>query len=157
MLTVQEAADRVQRTRAAIYSAIRKGLIKPKREYGLLLVSGADADRYASISKRGRPRKTYSLPTNIPQAELARRLGVSRQHVNQMFRQECHRARQLVYVALQTGKLIKPKKCELCKEQKKVQAHHHDYSKPLDVKWLCSGCHNTMHWHRPLIRPRRTK
>lgn len=156
-LTVQEAADRIQRTRAAVYAAIRKGLIKPERRHGVLLVSGADVDRYASISKRGRPRVTHSLPTDISQAELARRLGVSRQRVNQMLRQECHRARALVYVALGTGKLVRPETCSLCKLPKTVQAHHHDYSKPLKVRWLCAECHRLVHQHRPVQNGSKTR
>ncbi len=27
----------------------------------------------------------------------------------------------------------------------KVHAHHHDYSKPLDVEWLCKDCHWQQH------------
>lgn len=34
--------------------------------------------------------------------------------------------------------------CEVCGEIK-VQAHHEDYSKPLDVNWLCIKHHNERH------------
>lgn len=36
--------------------------------------------------------------------------------------------------------------CEHCKiENVLIQAHHHDYNKPLDVIWLCVPCHNEEH------------
>jgi len=49
----------------------------------------------------------------------------------------------LVGNAIRDGKLIK-QACEIC-ENKKVHAHHDDYSKPLEVRWLCSKCHEQ--WH----------
>ena len=44
---------------------------------------------------------------------------------------------------LREGK-IKKKNCELC-GSRKSQAHHKDYSKPLDVRWLCPKCHAFRH------------
>lgn len=53
-------------------------------------------------------------------------------------------ARHAVAYALQTGRLTR-KPCEECGSEKRVHAHHHDYDKPLDVKWLCSLCHGKEH------------
>ncbi len=53
-------------------------------------------------------------------------------------------ARHAVAYAIQTGALLR-KPCEECGSIKTVHAHHADYSKPLDVKWLCSKCHGKEH------------
>ena len=34
--------------------------------------------------------------------------------------------------------------CEVCGEPKS-HAHHHDYSKPIDVRWLCAKHHKEAH------------
>jgi twinkle protein len=51
------------------------------------------------------------------------------------------RARRAVQSALERGELVKPEACEGCGAPGPVEAHHEDYSKPLDVRWLCPGCH----------------
>jgi hypothetical protein len=43
--------------------------------------------------------------------------------------------------------LESPGSCELCGEETRLHAHHRDYSKPLDVTWLCPACHQNIH-HR---------
>jgi hypothetical protein len=53
------------------------------------------------------------------------------------------RAHWAVYKAVKKGKLIR-KPCEVCGVERS-QAHHHDYSKPLDVRWLCKKCHEAEH------------
>lgn len=47
-------------------------------------------------------------------------------------------------LAIRLGKLIR-KPCKYCGNLK-VHAHHTDYSKPLQVEWLCSAHHAA--WHR---------
>lgn len=49
-----------------------------------------------------------------------------------------------VHYALRTGKLRRLP-CSSCGSKKNVQAHHEDYSKPLDVVWLCFVCHREHH------------
>jgi ribosomal protein S27AE len=49
----------------------------------------------------------------------------------------------LVGNAVRNGRLTK-EPCLFCGEEK-VHAHHRDYSKPLDVIWLCPKCHNRLH------------
>ncbi|MFB1064948.1 hypothetical protein [Natrinema sp. H-ect4] len=53
-------------------------------------------------------------------------------------------ARKKVFEALRTGKLEK-EPCEKCGSTENVEAHHEDYSRPLDVTWLCGSCHRDLH------------
>jgi hypothetical protein len=54
-------------------------------------------------------------------------------------------AHRMVKNALKSGKLIKPKPCTNCNKEAKLDGHHHDYSKPLEVTWLCRSCHKREH------------
>jgi hypothetical protein len=51
--------------------------------------------------------------------------------------------------AVRDGRLNK-KPCAVCGRQD-GQAHHEDYSRPLDVIWLCRPCHAKHHVHKRLI------
>lgn len=50
------------------------------------------------------------------------------------------RARNAVSNAVRDGRLIKTP-CVRCGSADRVQGHHHDYRKHLDVTWLCFPCH----------------
>lgn len=52
---------------------------------------------------------------------------------------EKYRARTAVHNALRDGRLVR-QPCAVCGSQR-VQAHHKDYLKPLDVEWLCFKHH----------------
>lgn len=54
------------------------------------------------------------------------------------------KARQAVNNAVNRGKM-KRFPCEKC-ARSPAQAHHEDYAKPLDVRWLCASCHGLEHW-----------
>lgn len=57
-------------------------------------------------------------------------------------------ARAQARYAVKIGKLIKPNKCESCHDCRPLQGHHEDYTKPLEVIWLCSRCHKDVHFNR---------
>ena len=56
-----------------------------------------------------------------------------------------------VLSALRAGELQRSEKCERCgTTDKKLHAHHDDYTKPLQVRWLCISCHRFHHAENPL-------
>lgn len=56
---------------------------------------------------------------------------------------EKKKAGVIVNNAIRDGRLFK-KPCSICGASKS-QAHHDDYSRPLDVRWLCPACHSAHH------------
>lgn len=58
---------------------------------------------------------------------------------------EKRRAHYAVNSAIRAGKLVPARTCEKCDTASKLEAHHEDYSRPLDVMWLCRICHNARH------------
>ena len=54
------------------------------------------------------------------------------------------RARRAVNDAIRRGRIV-AQPCAVCETSDDVQAHHPDYSKPLEVVWLCRVHHNEVH------------
>ena len=56
------------------------------------------------------------------------------------------RAQHLVQTYVRRGKIIKPPICSICNcESKRIEGHHADYSKPMEVIWVCNRCHHNIH------------
>ncbi len=69
---------------------------------------------------------------------------------------EKHKARQAVRWAVKSGKIAKDGNCALCNSGQDIEAHHRDYSKKLEVIWLCRNCH-AIHHAAEAIKQRRVQ
>lgn len=50
--------------------------------------------------------------------------------------------------AIEEGRIHKPSRCEDCGvvfPVEQIHGHHEDYTKPLNVIWVCRGCHQARH------------
>lgn len=59
--------------------------------------------------------------------------------------QNKYKAHNMVNNAIRDGKMFS-ERCESCGTDSQTHAHHDDYLKPLNVRWLCAACHSQ--WHR---------
>ena len=86
--------------------------------------------------------------------EGIRKVRVVRKRATEKY-PEKKRARQVFRTAVGLGN-IKRKSCEFCGE-KKTDGHHPNYSKPLEVIWLCRTHHADMHAGRINLLPEQDK
>jgi predicted DNA-binding protein YlxM (UPF0122 family) len=69
-------------------------------------------------------------------------------------------AQNIVERAERIGAIQRPEECEQCEKIPKkykdgrsaIHAHHDDYNKPLEVRWLCQACHHEWHKTNTAIR-----
>jgi len=56
------------------------------------------------------------------------------------------RAQKKLNYAVFKGELQRKEVCQVCGcNDKKIEAHHFDYDKPLEVIWVCTACHGWIH------------
>lgn len=56
------------------------------------------------------------------------------------------KAQNMVQNRVADGRMVKPSFCSICNcESKRIEGHHADYSKPLEIIWVCSQCHHDIH------------
>jgi len=57
-----------------------------------------------------------------------------------------HSAQSKLSRALMSGRIEKPSTCSVCfKSGVRIEGHHWNYYKPLDVLWVCTQCHRNIH------------
>ena len=94
-------------------------------------------DRARKRIDSGIKRKKYKLD-NSKRTEINRRY-----RENNKEKYNCHKK---IGAALLSGKIIRPTKCSLCFcESEIIHGHHDDYSKPMEVIWICPRCHGKLH------------
>jgi hypothetical protein len=55
-------------------------------------------------------------------------------------------ARVALSNALRDGRATKPPECQICSaSDETLHGHHEDYTKPLEVIWVCTACHAFIH------------
>lgn len=50
-------------------------------------------------------------------------------------------AHRAVSREIRAGRMVRPEHCSECGQAGRIEAHHEDYSKHLEVVWLCKPCH----------------
>lgn len=63
-------------------------------------------------------------------------------------RSQMYKAQKITNRAVRDGLITKPRRCSKCKKvtpYRSLHLHHRNYAKPLDVVWLCNGCHADTH------------
>ncbi len=58
---------------------------------------------------------------------------------------EKNKARLMIMNEIRRGRMTRPIACQICLKECKPDGHHTDYSKPLEVMWLCKVCHAHKH------------
>lgn len=109
-----------------------------KESIEFLAYEGVEADRYEPewLDYFDRKRREYRKKNNLERQKAWAKNN--RAKVN---------AQAKLRYAVKTGKIKKPNICSSCGlffPLRKIQSHHKDYKKPLDVEWFCPHCHRIL-------------
>lgn len=100
-----------------------------------------DAERYKNNLQRRAANKAYAK-TDAGKASAIK----SKQRWRTEYPER--RAAQIALGnAIRDGKIVKPNNCSVCGTEAEIrlEGHHYDYTKPLDVIWCCTKCHSAIH------------
>ena len=101
---------------------------------------------YSKRWQRSNPEKTrtYRLRWELKNREriTARVIPYHRRYTRD--NPEKIKAQNLVARMLRRREMIRGV-CEICGTTERVHGHHDDYSKPLEVRWLCARHHRLLH------------
>lgn len=101
-------------------------------------VAARDSKRY----REEHPQRVAALNKRWIE-ENPQKIQESRQRYAERYPERI-KANRAVANAVNRGKLLKPDACGDCGaecETRLLHAHHEDYSRPLDIEWVCPSCH----------------
>jgi hypothetical protein len=100
-----------------------------------------------------RPEQKRQAAADYRRTDRGRKLNLASVRRYRERNAEKHAAHVEVRRAIAAGILMKPDRCELAHLGEcagRIEAHHPDYARPLEVRWLCASHHNVEH-HKPRI------
>jgi len=121
---------------------VRKRKLQKREEYG--------KDNREKINKRLREKKAENSEKSKESARKYREANKEkmRQYADRWRKENWEKvlAQSQVQDHLKRGNIVRPNKCPVCKSSAyRIEAHHNDYDKPLEVLWLCQKCHLAIH------------
>lgn len=126
------------------------GTEKPKSEFQVRLASKDGFTAACKLCLKARDTKRYEKERELRLARQKMYLSTpdgkaAHKRAVQGW-QEKNKLRRAAHVILGNAlrnQTVKPQPCWVC--GKKAEAHHPDYSRPLDVVWLCKQHHREVH------------
>lgn len=118
-----------------------KAAVKRNRTARADYYKAYDRARGQDPARKEGNRRRYYIRTATPGARTAEYARAKEWREQNRDKRHAH---VVVGNAIRDGRL-KPQPCERCGYSIGVQAHHEDYSRPLDVTWLCTRCHGQRH------------
>lgn len=146
-----------ENARSLAYTRENLELTRKTRRESARRAYAADPDKFRAKCKAARSDPEYRARINASAAASHRRRmaedaqyaertrQVRRDRRNRVSDREKVLAREKLRHAVYAGKVVR-QPCEKCAAPF-AHGHHDDYSKPLDVRWLCPACHIKEHRH----------
>jgi hypothetical protein len=98
-----------------------------------------DAKRFQDDPRRAEKNRAYAKTEAGKRSMLASRQRWLAKH-------PAKRAAHIILGnAVSAGRISKPVNCQVCGAGGRIDGHHDDYTKPLDVIWCCRKCHVQIH------------
>ena len=98
-----------------------------------------------NASERTQKQKEYKAKMRIENPEKYDKIFHSSRKRYRKKHREKVQAENKINDALRTGKLTRPTECSVCHKKCTPHGHHFDYTKPLEVIWVCPACHSKIH------------
>lgn len=133
---IKEYTKKWQKEKPEIKKAIRKKYRKNNRDK----IRRMDREYYEKNCEKRKKTSRESMKRYLSSKGYQRRRDLEKQFP------ERRKAREAIKSEVRAGRMKKPEHCQICgKIAKRIEAHHHDYFKPLEVIWLCTMCHRRTH------------
>lgn len=121
-----------------------KARVSKHRKANLEKVREYDKQR-SLLPHRVEARKKYQ---NTEEGKVAKKRAIQSYHKRYPLKYAAH---VVTSNYIRDGKLKPSEACSICNSKELIEAHHDDYTKPLEVRWLCIKCHKEWHKHNKPI------
>ena len=121
-------------------------MLEPKRSRRLFNMLSSPSLRWVEEVHPGFKIRSWEKHNQINEAWGGKRDGAGRRSIqSEASKEDKKNAQNAVWRAVSRGEIVRPDTCSKCAGGGDIEAHHHDYFKPLDVIWLCKKCHGMEH------------